>query len=235
MLLVPRGSSAMKYPVNDIYPCIQGEGCQTGLAMIMLRLQGCPVGCPWCDTKETWFIDDLPRRKRTIKEVLGANPLWCEVEASDLAHYIDSLTHGVGTKWVLVSGGEPALNNLEPLVRELHGHGYKAAIETSGTALGHVGAGFDWITISPKIDMPGGYQIKERAFEDASEVKFPVGKPDDIRNLDRLIERGIIKAGTTICLQPLSLSPRATTLCEETAQHRGWRLSVQVHKLLNLR
>jgi 7-carboxy-7-deazaguanine synthase len=140
-----------------------------------------------------------------------------------------------GTKWVLVSGGEPALNNLGPLVRELHLHGYKAAIETSGTALGHVAAGFDWITVSPKIDMPGGYGLKARAFEGASEVKFPVGKPDDIENLDRLIQRGIIQAGTTICLQPLSLSPRATRLCEETARHRGWRLSVQVHKLLNLR
>jgi 7-carboxy-7-deazaguanine synthase len=225
----------VKYPVNDIYPCIQGEGCQTGLAMIMLRLHGCPVGCPWCDTKETWSIGDRQHCRRTINEVLGANVLWCEVEASDLVHYISSLMNCGGTKWVLVSGGEPALNNLGPLVRELHLHGYKAAIETSGTALGHVAAGFDWITVSPKIDMPGGYGLKARAFEGASEVKFPVGKPDDIENLDRLIQRGIIQAGTTICLQPLSLSPRATRLCEETARHRGWRLSVQVHKLLNLR
>lgn len=38
------------YRVNDIYTTVQGEGCQTETAMVLLRLQGCGVGCPWCDT-----------------------------------------------------------------------------------------------------------------------------------------------------------------------------------------
>jgi 7-carboxy-7-deazaguanine synthase len=164
---------------------------------------------------------------------LGPNQFWCEVETNELVHYIDSIRRG--TNWVLVSGGEPALNNLSVLVTALHGHNYMVSIETSGTALGHIGAGFDWVTVSPKIDMPGGYQIKPRAFECANEVKYPVGKLDDLENLEDLIMRGVIREGTTICLQPLSLNPRATRLCEETARQRGWRLSVQVHKLLNLR
>jgi 6-pyruvoyltetrahydropterin/6-carboxytetrahydropterin synthase len=47
------GGVVTSYVVNDIYTCIQGEGVQTGVAMVLLRLQGCAVGCPWCDTKET--------------------------------------------------------------------------------------------------------------------------------------------------------------------------------------
>jgi len=224
----------MKYPVNDIYPCIQGEGCQTGLAMIMLRLHGCPIGCPWCDTKETWETLRTNQR-RCVADVLGANELWCEAEAEEIRRYIDSITIGKGTRWILVSGGEPAMHPLASLVREFHNHGYKMAIETSGTFLGHVDAGFDWITVSPKLNMPGGYQVKPRATQAASEIKFPVGKQDDLEKLEQLITHGYIQEGTQICLQPLSLSPTATTLCRETVEKRGWRLSVQVHKLLQLR
>jgi len=222
----------MKYPVNDIYPAIQGEGCQTGLAMVMLRLQGCPVGCPFCDTKETWALA-TEFQKRYLPDALGTNPRWCEAEEMDILRLINSMSQQ--TRWILVSGGEPAQYNLQPLVYSLHSNGYKVAIETSGTAIGHVGAGFDWITISPKMDMPGGYPLKPLAFEKAHEIKFPVGKPEDIEDLLKLIKLGVVKEGTAICLQPLSLSPKATKLCELTAQQRGWRLSVQVHKLLLLR
>jgi len=224
-----------KYPVNDIYPCIQGEGSQTGLAMIMLRLQGCGVGCPWCDTKETWAFGDRRTRRDTIEEVLGTNPLWCDVEADEIALYVSDLTREGGPQWILISGGEPAVNNLAPLVRELQVHRYKVALETSGTALGHVGAGFDWITVSPKLNMPGGLTVKPRAMSEANEIKFPVGKEQDIQNLIGLMQKGFIREGTAICLQPISLSPTATKLCEEMARQHGWRLSVQVHKLLQLR
>ena len=43
------------YPVNDLYLSVQGEGFHTGTAAIFLRLQGCNVGCSFCDTKETWL------------------------------------------------------------------------------------------------------------------------------------------------------------------------------------
>jgi 7-carboxy-7-deazaguanine synthase len=202
--------------------------------MTMLRLHGCPVGCPWCDTKETWHLVDKDRRP-SLKEVLGTNPLWCEVPPDEIASAVEQLNRFRQGRWVLVSGGEPALYNLAPLVKELHLRGYRVAIETSGTHIGHVDAGFDWITVSPKIDMPGGFKLKPAAFEHAGEVKFVVGKQADVEKLEKLIALGFIKENTTICLQPLSLNPSATKLCEETAQRNGWRLSVQVHKLLALR
>ena len=39
-----------------MFETIQGEGAHTGVPSIFVRLQGCPVGCPWCDTKHTWEI-----------------------------------------------------------------------------------------------------------------------------------------------------------------------------------
>jgi hypothetical protein len=51
----------MRYRVNDIYDSIQGEGIQTGVPMIVLRLHGCAVGCPWCDTRQTWQSDPVNR------------------------------------------------------------------------------------------------------------------------------------------------------------------------------
>ena len=42
--------------INEMFETIQGEGAHTGVPSIFVRLQGCPVGCPWCDTKHTWEI-----------------------------------------------------------------------------------------------------------------------------------------------------------------------------------
>ena len=45
------------YKINELFETIQGEGSFTGQPSIFLRLQGCPVGCSWCDTKHTWEIN----------------------------------------------------------------------------------------------------------------------------------------------------------------------------------
>lgn len=51
----------MQYPINEMFQTLQGEGYFTGVPAIFIRLQGCPVGCAWCDTKHTW--DKLSDRK----------------------------------------------------------------------------------------------------------------------------------------------------------------------------
>ena len=58
----------MHYPINEIFQTIQGEGVLTGVPAIFVRLQGCPVGCPWCDTRHTWVVD--PAREVGSREVL---------------------------------------------------------------------------------------------------------------------------------------------------------------------
>lgn len=221
----------MNYRVNDIYTCVQGEGCQTGQAMVLLRLHGCGVGCPFCDTKETWDVNPA-HCVASIGEARGANPKYTIVGPHTIAQYIR--WHHAGPAWVLLTGGEPADQPLGPLVEELHTSGYKVAIETSGTATGVLLAGCDWVCVSPKIGMPGGRQVLREVIEVADEIKMVIGKETDLDRLDVLLAENPTKPGVQICLQPMSQNDRATKLCIETVQARGWRLSVQLHKYLRL-
>lgn len=223
--------SGLRYPVNDCYVCVQGEGVQTGMAMVLLRLHGCGVGCPWCDTKETWNF--LPEQEvATLPQALGANDRFTFMTAVEIIAYIRHACPG--PKWVLVSGGEPALYDLQPLVLACQAAGYKTAVETSGTELGHVGAGFDWVCVSPKMGMPGGKEVRLEALSVADEIKQVVGKPKDIEQLDALLAQATLKPTVQICLQPVSQSQAATQLCLDVVQKRGWRLSVQMHKYIGV-
>lgn len=221
----------MNYPVNDIYTCVQGEGVQTGVAMVLLRLHGCAVGCPWCDTKETWELA-AANEKPTLAEALGTNPYYVQMSAAEIAAYIRS--HHPGPKWILVTGGEPAQYECGPLVAALQQAGWQTAIETSGTETGHVSAGFDWVCVSPKLNMPGGKTVLPAALAVADEVKHVVGRQRDIEELDALLATVALKESVQICLQPVSVSERATALCLDTVQQRGWRLSVQMHKYIGV-
>lgn len=217
------------YALNDAYLAIQGEGCHTGQAMALVRLHGCPVGCPFCDTKETWIAAE-PFKVPSITEALGTNPRWCEVEPAAVAIYLRRTMPQI--PWVLLTGGEPAMRPLGPLVSALHGSGYKVALETSGTALGHLDAGCDWVCVSPKYDMPGGLPVLDAALDSADELKFVVGKQADLGVVDACLSRLTPKPSRIVCLQPLSCQSKATELCIETVKARGWRLSLQIHKMI---
>lgn len=219
----------MTYLVNDVYTCIQGEGCQTGLAMVLVRLHGCGVGCPWCDTKETWEIDEA-NQVGSLTEALGGNLRYTAIGAEQLAAYVKE--HCEGPRWILLTGGEPADQELKPLVDAFHERGYQVALETSGTAVGHVKAGCDWVCCSPKIDMPGGRAIVPEAVAVADEIKFVVGRERDLDKLDTFLSSYPLKKDVEISLQPLSLNRSATDLCVRMAQARGWRVSIQMHKYI---
>lgn len=55
------------YGVNEIFQSVQGEGLHTGSLATFIRLQGCPVGCKWCDSVRTWASSN----KRTDAFVRG--------------------------------------------------------------------------------------------------------------------------------------------------------------------
>lgn len=219
----------MKYPVNDIYPCIQGEGCNTGVPMVMVRLQGCEVGCPWCDTKETWGLESPFVQRATLEDAMGPNRNYALAEPAEIASF--ARFRGQKLHWALLSGGEPAKYSLEDLVAALHGVGFRVAIETSGTENGHYSSRVDWITLSPKFDMPGGKPV---TYWLNDELKFPIGKQEDLTRLRGLIESGRIEQDAVICLQPVSLSKAATDLCVRACYEHGWRLSCQTQKFLQL-
>jgi 7-carboxy-7-deazaguanine synthase len=220
--------------LNDLYPTIQGEGAMTGVPMVLIRLQGCGVGCPWCDTKETW-VTAAQDRVGTIDEALGTNSRWTDAEPVAIARA--ARTAAPALAWALVTGGEPAEQDLGPLVAALHVEGFRAALETSGTALGHVGAGFDWVCVSPKMGMPGGKPVLPDVVARADEIKMVVAKPADLEALELLLGQTdrSPKRHQVISLQPVSQQPKATELCLKTCIERGWRLSIQLHKCLGER
>lgn len=225
-------SNPNRFPINDIYPCIQGEGVQTGVPMVLVRFHGCPVACPFCDTKETWDIKP-DMEEQAIHDALGTNEKFATLAPSELNKYI---TDQYPTfKWVLVTGGEPAQYRLAPMVAALHDGGRRVAIETSGTEIEHINAGFDWICVSPKLYMPGKRRVLPPAIATADEIKFVVGRERDLDILDQLLALTVQKATVQICLQPMSTDPKATALCIKTVQERGWRLSLQTHKFVDQR
>lgn len=222
----------MNYRLNDTYACIQGEGAWAGTPMALIRLQGCSVGCPWCDTRETWAADPA-HRVDTIADALGTGPAWCEADPGQVADAARRVAPGC--RWAMLTGGEPAEQPLAPLVDALHAQGFRVALETSGTALGHVGAGIDWCCVSPKPNMPGGRILLAPALAVADEIKMVVGRPADIDTLDAILAATPPKPDARVSLQPLSTQPKATELCTTTAILRGWHLSLQLHKYLGQR
>ena len=224
--------TGLKYPVNDYYSTVQGEGVLTGVPMMLLRLHGCPVGCPFCDTKETWEVrdDDVVG---TFEAIRGANPKWIKAEASEIAAKLNE--ERKGEKWVLLTGGEPAMLPLRSLVDWLHKYKFKVAVETSGTAGGMVNASADWVCVSPKENMPGGRAILPEAVRCADELKFVIGREDDLGRVKKFLTEYATKPTVTVCLQPMSQSKKATQLCIAAVGEYGWRLSIQMHKYISVR
>ena len=118
----------MNYKVNEIFYSVQAEGFYAGHAAVFVRLCGCNLQCPWCDTKYHTLGDFYTKE---------------ELEAK-----VDYLTHGDKNAIVVFTGGEPTLQlkDEEELCK-----GYTRCIETNGT--NHVPTWIDWITCSPKSDI----------------------------------------------------------------------------------
>lgn len=221
----------INYLVNDMFETIQGEAKYTGTASYFIRLQCCPVGCGWCDTKFTWYLDDNNKVNNQI-EIINKdqeNDKYAKFSAQDIYNVVSKGT----AKHIVVTGGEPCLWPLHDLCNIFTENNYTVQIETSGTfpidAPDNV-----WVTLSPKINMPGGYKIKREAVARCNEIKYPVGKEKDIQVLnDFLNEFSEEIKDKEIWLQPLSQSKKATLLCVAESIKNNWRISVQTHKYID--
>ncbi len=233
----------MTLPVNEVFPTVQGEATWTGTPSLFIRLQGCAVGCPWCDTKHTWLLaspaghagDGEKRVWRVPAAIMlaktGSNGAYSDMEVSELV----GLAAKSKCKHIVITGGEPCDHDLTELTRGIIENARKTVqIETSGTAQVRV-APRTWVTISPKIDMPGGKVVLPQALERADEIKMPVGKMADVEKLEALLTKHAPSGRQMIWLQPLSQSEKATALCVKMATERGWRISIQTHKYLGVR
>jgi 7-carboxy-7-deazaguanine synthase len=219
------------YKVNEIFETIQGEASFTGMPSIFIRLQGCPVGCAWCDTKQTWHTDTtyLVSLEETVEKKSDSD-LWANCTAEDLFSLIQA--RGYQAKHVVITGGEPCMYDLNPLCNLLHEKGYSTQVETSGTFEILVPAE-TWVTVSPKINMRGGYDVLSSAILRANEIKHPVAMMKHVEELETLFDKVGIEP-KLVYLQPISQKAKATKLAIEVCKAKNWRLSVQVHKYLGI-
>lgn len=225
----------MKYKINEIFYSIQGEAEFAGTPSIFIRLQGCEVGCSWCDTKHTWEADaEHNVNIDSMLEKQGDSYKWAEMEVPEIIKVVNKL--GNDACHVVITGGEPLEQNIDNLVSELVGFGHTVQVETSGTQpVSEVVSTNAWVTVSPKINMKGGKEVLVQAFKKADEIKMPVGKESDIENLKKILGKINIGRDPRVWLQPISQNKKATYLCIETAKKTNWRLSIQAHKFLNVR
>lgn len=128
-------------PVVEIFgPTIQGEGAEAGIPTHFVRVGGCDFRCSWCDTM--YAVD--PEILRETAEKLSSQEIVARVKA--LAGR---------PEWVAISGGNPALHQLDEVVSGFHAADFRVSAETQGsrwaTWLGIV----DRLTISPKAPSSG--------------------------------------------------------------------------------
>lgn len=225
-------SASVLYPVNEIFESIQGEGRFTGVPAVFLRLQGCPIGCPWCDTQHTWPV--APEDMITVTQLREKTAEAPSHAYMDAAGFIAEYTQrGYQAKHIVITGGEPAMHNLLPLTTLLLAQGWSVQIETSGTFA--ISCHRDvFVTVSPKINMPGKFPILPDAMARANEIKHAIAMQKHIDELQALLIECPIAPETLIYLQPISQQVRATELAVATCIKHNWRLSLQTHKFIGI-
>lgn len=194
------------YPIMEDFYTIQGEGAHTGKPAYFIRTAGCDVNCWWCDVKESWDEEKHPG-----------------IRTGEL---VESAVKS-GAEFVVITGGEPLLHNLEPLTVRLKQEGLKVHIETSGSSplSGHL----DWVTLSPKrFKKP-----LDENFPYVDELKIIVLKNKDLQWAEENAAK--CPADTKLLLQPEWDTPSSIQLIVNyVKKNPQWGISLQTHKFINV-
>ena len=209
--------------VAEVFYSIQGEGVTAGLPAVFVRLQGCTVGCVWCDTKYSW--DAAGGRAADVDGLLR--------EAS-----------AYPCRRVVVTGGEPLESPLfTTLTPALIDAGFAVEVETSGTLAPPVALdrAIQW-NVSLKLAASGVADATRiqpaviRAFlSRESWWKFVVTDARDVSEVLSLAERFALPK-SRILLQPEAirreeLIERGPWVAEMCTRH-GFRFSPRLHIML---
>jgi 7-carboxy-7-deazaguanine synthase len=200
-------SEGDKLPLVEEFFSLQGEGYHTGKAAYFIRLGGCDIGCSWCDSRFAWDHDLHPM---------------VETE-SIIGRVLDS-----GADSVVVTGGEPLLWSLDFLCSRLKEEKISTFIETSGAY--PLSGDWDWICLSPKLNMPPVGDICKLA----DELKVIIQTRNDFEWAEKY--RTMVNNECKLFLQPEWSSFESITplIVEYIKKKPAWRISLQVHKYLHI-
>ena len=206
-MIQTKNISSVSLPVMEHFYTLQGEGYHQGRAAYFIRLGGCDVGCVWCDVKDSWDATKHP-----------------QFNIADLIFNIEKTT----AKFVVITGGEPLMHNLDELTAALQSKGFETAIETSGAH--PLSGSWDWICFSPKKfkePLPGILPV-------ANELKVVVFNKSDFDWAEKYA--ALVSPSCKLFLQPEWDKAAEVTpmIIEYIKQNPKWELSLQIHKYINV-
>jgi organic radical activating enzyme len=201
--------------INEIFPSFQGEGLRSGLPSLFVRFSGCNLRCSFCDTKEAWEKGKNLSPQEIISQVI-------------------KIQQAFPTRWVCLTGGEPLLQDIAPLVWGLKNNHFHIQLETNASLYRPLP--IDWITVSPK---PPSYFLQSSYVQLSKEAKILTTKDLTLDVIEDLRKK--LPADIPIFLQPVSnlksSMARATALLKK-ATAKGLtniRLGIQLHKIYGFR
>ena len=210
----------MSYAVKEIFYTLQGEGALSGRPAVFCRFAGCNLWsgreadraeavCTFCDTEFVGTDGSLGGRYRNATALAAAIAAQWPRE--------------MPARFVVCTGGEPALQLDPQLIAALHEAGFEIAIETNGTI--RLPAGIDWVCVSPKA----GTRIVVTA---GDELKIVVPQA----GLDPLVFAGL--EFHRFSVQPMDgpdLARNTESAIRFCLAHPQWQLSLQTHKFTGIR
>ena len=196
-----------EYNIVEIFHSVQGEGAKSGIPHVFVRFGNCNLACEWCDTDFSTY------EKMTVAAIVER-------------------VLAFKCKNVIYTGGEPLLNDLWPLSRELKKHDIHLSCESNGTIKVPDGL-LDWICISPKDQEYPNVSIKQRIGDELKCVYLG----QDLKMYDDL------KQGFDyLFLQPCYIETESVewngknfAMTESVVKENPeWRLSLQTHKWMQI-
>jgi len=211
----------MTYAVKEIFYTLQGEGTHAGRPAVFCRFAGCNLWsgreedrasavCKFCDTD---FVGTDGTKGGKFHSAIT------------LADRIAALWpfSSYGTRFVVLTGGEPLLQVDKALVDALHYQDFYVAVETNGTIMPP--RGIDWVCASPK---QGSNFILKKANE--LKLVYPQQGMNPKDFLKFKCDNFLIQPMDGI--ETKKNTQLATEYCKDNPQ---WRLSVQMHKVIGIR
>lgn len=213
-----KGDGTLLY-VQEVFPTLQGEGPYAGWPAVFIRLGGCNLACDFCDTEFESFT------KQSLSQVLTTINTYSGKDTGNTHHNL-----------VVVTGGEPFRQPITLLCEELLARGYQVQIETNGTLYRETPSQVS-IICSPKNTGRGYYPLRDDLLKRTTALKFILSKSHPL--YQQVGDVGQHHYNTPIYVQPMDEKDTFKNRENQQyalalAQHHGYRLSLQLHKIMDI-